>query len=54
LADIKDLLLELHEKVDRLERKVADMDKRIGSGLNVEKEIKLVKVIIILYINVYN
>ena len=54
MADIKELLLELHEKVDRLEQKLADMDSRIGSGLNAENEIKLIKVIIILYINVYN
>ena len=52
--DIKNLLLELHEKVDRLEWKVADMDNWIGSGLNAKNEIKLIKVIIILYINVYN
>ena len=54
MADIKELLLELHEKVDRLEQKVVDMDSRIGFGLNAENEIKLIKVIIILYINVYN
>ena len=47
MANIKELLLELNAKVNRLECKVADIDSHIASGLNVENEIKLVKVIII-------
>ena len=47
MAEIKELLLGLCDKVDRLECKVLDMDSRMQSGLNVENEIKLIKVIII-------
>ena len=47
MAKIKELLLGLYNKVNRLEHKVSDIDSHMQSGLNVENEIKLIKVIII-------
>ena len=46
LDEIKELLIGLNDKIDRLEWKVAELDSRIISGLDLETETKLVKVII--------
>ena len=45
-AEIKELLLNLTEKVDRLEQKISDMDSRMSAGLNKTNKINFVKVII--------
>jgi hypothetical protein len=47
LSEIKELLLALSEKVDRLEQKLLDMDNRMSASLNNSNEIKFVKAIII-------
>jgi uncharacterized protein (UPF0335 family) len=65
LAEIKQLLLALTEKVERieenltekierLEEKVSDMDNRMSAGLNDSNEVKFVKVIINTFLNVSN
>ena len=46
LDEIKELLIGLNDKIDRLEWKVAELDSRITSGLDLKTETKLVKVII--------
>ena len=46
LDKIKELLIRLNNKVDRLEWKVAELDSHITSGLDLKTETKLVKVII--------
>jgi len=48
LAEIKDMLIGLSEKVDRLERKILNMNSCMSEGLNLSNETKFVKVIIIL------
>ena len=48
MAKIKDMLIGLSEKVDRLERKISNMDSRMSEGLNLSNEAKFIKVIIIL------
>ena len=46
------MLLELTEKVNRMERKISEMDKRMIEGLNLSNETKYIKVIISLNFNV--
>ena len=46
MAKIKQLLLNLTEKVERLKDKISDMDNRLSTGLNDANEIKFIKVII--------
>ena len=48
-AEIKELLLNLTEKVDRLEQKISDMDSRMSASLNKTNEINFVKVIISIF-----
>ena len=47
MAEIKDMLIGLSEKVDRLEQKISKMDSRMSEGLNLSNETKFIKVIII-------
>ncbi|CAG8728745.1 13252_t:CDS:2, partial [Ambispora leptoticha] len=44
LNTIKDMLLELTEKVNRMERKISEMDKRMIEGLNLSNETKYIKI----------
>ncbi|KAF0529720.1 hypothetical protein F8M41_012611 [Gigaspora margarita] len=43
LAEIKDMLIGLSEKVNRLERKISNMDICISEGLNLLNETKFVE-----------
>ncbi|KAF0451498.1 hypothetical protein F8M41_002008 [Gigaspora margarita] len=43
LAEIKDMLIGLSEKVDRLERKILNMNSHKSEGLNLSNETKFVK-----------
>ncbi|KAF0435440.1 hypothetical protein F8M41_004802 [Gigaspora margarita] len=43
LTEIKDMLIGLSEKVNRLEQKISNMDSHISEGLNLLNETKFVK-----------
>ena len=47
LAEIKDILIELTEKVNRMERKIAEMDNKISENFKLTHETNFIKVIMI-------